>query len=37
MLCGLVLSTAGGGEAHPSVIARSWYINECSSVFAGPC
>lgn len=24
-----------GGEAHPSVMARSWYMNECRSVLVG--
>lgn len=29
-------TAAGGGDEQPSVNARSWYINECSSVLAGP-
>lgn len=35
MLCSCLSTAAGGGDAHPSVIALSWYMNECNKVFAG--
>lgn len=29
-------TAAGGGDEQPSARALSWYMNECSSVLAGP-
>jgi hypothetical protein len=35
LLEGVKLTPVGGGDAHPSVMACSWYMKLCSSVLPG--